>query len=384
MMHGEVMVMKIAIMGRWNATCGVSLHAELIGRKLIELGHKIVVFAPTLSSADKDWHHRHIDVEDEPWVHRVFEETDEYSYPFGGKINAVEIFKEDFDVFIVEAYNRFPVEEFKKIAKRIRKRAPLILITHLGYIRDTEPLMEIEWDAIVVFDKRFIDEIIKFFGEKIVRKTVIIPYPYAIINDVLPRRPDFAKGKILFITYGRQPIVEYLDYIRVLRKLKKKYDFVYWIIRSDGKIPFNEKWIIQTVMRPDIRTIYSLVMGADIHLLPKGETRAVVLSSTLNQILYAGTPTVVPDTRYFEYIQVNGDGIGPVVKYPLGNTIDLYEKIVALIENDELREYVSREAKKLALKYSDEVVAKMFIELFNVVLEKPASIPSIFYRYRAH
>ncbi len=376
--------MKIAIMSRWNATCGVSLHAELIGRKLVELGHKIVVFAPTLSSADRDWHHRHIDVEDEPWVYRVFEETDEYSYPFGGKINAVEIFKEDFDVFIVEAYNRFPVEEFKKIAKRIRKRAPLILVTHLGYIRDTEPLMEIEWDAIVVFDKRFIDEIIKFFGEKIVRKTVIIPYPYAIINDVLPRRPDFAKGKILFITYGRQPIIEYLDYIRVLRKLEKKYDFVYWIIRSDGKIPFNEEWIVQTVMRPDIRTIYSLVMGADIHLLPKGETRAVVLSSTLNQILYAGTPTVVPDTRYFEYIQVNGDGIGPVVKYSLGNTIDLFEKIVALIENDELREYVSREAKKLALKYSDEVVAKMFIELFNVVLEKPASIPSIFYRYRAH
>lgn len=129
----------------------------------------------------------------------------------------------DFDVFIVDAYNRFPVYEFKKIARRIRRRAPLILVTHLGLVRDMEPLMEIKWDAIVVFDKRFIDEVLVFFGTDILRKTVIIPYPYAIIDDVKPYRPDYARDKILFITYGRQPFNEYLDYIRVLRRLSREY-----------------------------------------------------------------------------------------------------------------------------------------------------------------
>lgn len=373
--------MKIAIMSRWNATCGVSLHAELIGRKLIDLGHKIVVFAPTISSANKDWHHRCIDVNDEPWVYRVFDETDEVLYPYGGKINSLEILNEDYDVFIVEAYNRFPVYEFKKIARRIRKKAPLILVTHLGLVRDTEPLMEIKWDAIVVFDKRFIDEVLIFFGRDILRKTVIIPYPYAIVDDVKPYRPDFAKDKILFITYGRQPFNEYLDYIRVLRKLSKEYELVYWIVRSDNLLPLNYEWVKQDLLKPDIKTIYRFVKGSDIHLLPKGETRAVVLSSTLNQILYSGVPTVVPNTRYFEYIDTDENGFGPVVKYMWGNTLDLYNKIKLLIEDQSLRSYVSSKAKELALKYSDLSIAKRFIELAQILIEEPKKIPSISYRY---
>lgn len=357
-------------MGRWNATCGISLHAELIGRKFIELGHEVIVFAPTIQSASKDWHHKPLDITEEPWVYRVFEETNEYLYPYGGKINLDEVIKKDFDVFIVESYNRFPIYEFKKVAQRIKKVAPLILILHLGLVRDVEPLMEIDWDAIVVYDERFINEILVYFDKSVLERTVVIPYPYAIVEGVKPYRPYFAKNKILFITYGRQPFNEYIDYIRVLRKIEGKYDFVYWVIRSDAGIPFSEKWIKQTTMRPNIKTLYSIVKGADIHLLPKSETRAIVISSTLNQILYSGTPTIVPNTRYFEHISTNSNGIGPVVKYVYGNTIDLYNKIIALIEDKNLRSYVSNKAKELALRYSDKVVTKKFIKLFKSLLSK--------------
>ena len=357
--------MKIGIMGRWNATCGVSLHTEMIGRTLRKMGHDITVFAPTLRSADKDWHHRHISVNDEPWVYRVFSETNEFDYPYGGRIEENEILDDQFDVFVVEGYNRFPVNEFQKISKILKRRMPLILVLHLAYIRDVEPLMRIDWDAITVFDQRYIDEILRPFGKDVANKAKIIPYPYAVIDEIEPIRPSFAGEKILFITYGRQPVHELLDYIRALREVVKRYDVVYWIIRSNGKIPVKEKWVIQTFARPSLQEIHSYVKGSDIHLLPKGESPGVVVSSTLSQILYTGTPTVVPNTRYFEDIPVNSEGIGAVIKYKPGNTIDLKKKIAELIENESLRRYVSLKAKELALKFRADYVTKEFIKLFQ-------------------
>jgi hypothetical protein len=38
--------MKIAMMSRWNIPCGVSLHAELVGRAWVEMGHDLQVLAP--------------------------------------------------------------------------------------------------------------------------------------------------------------------------------------------------------------------------------------------------------------------------------------------------------------------------------------------------
>ena len=38
--------MKMAILARWNTACGMSLHAELIGKELVKNGHSLTVFAP--------------------------------------------------------------------------------------------------------------------------------------------------------------------------------------------------------------------------------------------------------------------------------------------------------------------------------------------------
>ncbi|OYT40788.1 MAG: glycosyl transferase family 1 [Desulfurococcales archaeon ex4484_58] len=362
--------MRVAFMSRWNATCGISLHAELIGRELKRRGFDVIVFAPTLESANKDWHHRPLDVVDEPWVYRIYVEATDEEYPFGGDIFEERILSEEYDILIVEGYQRLPVEKLARIIKKIKNRTKLILVVHTGFIRDLEPYMKIDWDAIVVFDERYINEMVRFFGERYVKKTVVIPYPHAIIDDVEPYRPDFAKDKLLFITYGRQPISEYLDYIRVLRRLYNEYDLVYWIIRSDNKIPFNEPWIMQEIGRPDIRTIYSYVMGSDIHLLPKGETRGVVVSSTIAQILYSGTPTIVPNTRYFETIPVDINGFGPVIKYMFGNTLDLYTKIKVLIEDNWLKKTISRKAREYALQYSDKKITDQFIDLMKRLSEE--------------
>lgn len=360
--------MKIAIMGRWNATCGISLHAELIGRRLNKMGHEVIVFAPSLESANRDWHHKPIDTRDEPWVYRVYNETEEYNYPYGGWIKVDALLEEDYDALIVEGYHRFPIMEFSKVASRIKRRATLILVVHVGYLRDLIPYMSIDWDAIVVFDKRYVKELIAPCKASVLSRTYIIPYPHAIVDDdIMPFRPAFAKDKILFITYGRQPLQEYYDYIHALRRISERYDIAYWIIRSDHELPLKDKWIVQWVMRPDIMTLYSFVMGSDIHLLPKSETGAVVVSSTVAQILYSGVPIIAPDTRYFETIPVDERGYGPIVKYRLGDVLDLEKKIVELIEDDELRKTVSENARRFARKYSDGNVARMFEKLIEAL-----------------
>ena len=37
--------MKIAIIGAWNTSSGAAIHAELVARALVELGHKLTVFS---------------------------------------------------------------------------------------------------------------------------------------------------------------------------------------------------------------------------------------------------------------------------------------------------------------------------------------------------
>jgi nicotinamidase-related amidase len=64
--------MKIAMMTRWNATCGISAHAELVGGEWLKK-HDLTVFAPTLESAT-DWHHNPIEKEDEEFVIRGYEQ----------------------------------------------------------------------------------------------------------------------------------------------------------------------------------------------------------------------------------------------------------------------------------------------------------------------
>jgi len=60
---------KIALMSPWNAACGVSVHAELIGRGWIKQGHELKVFAPQTYEDDNTymWFDK-----DEPFVTRNF------------------------------------------------------------------------------------------------------------------------------------------------------------------------------------------------------------------------------------------------------------------------------------------------------------------------
>ena len=350
-------------MSRWNATCGASFHAELLCRRLSLMGYEVLVFAPSLESANADWHHRRIRVRDEGWVMRGYEEADELRYPYGGSVSR-EIIEEDYDVLIVEIYNRLPIAELEKISEKLRRKGRLIGVLHLAWRRDIPPILRIAWDALVIFDQRYYDELLSGQDLSRIGRIEEIPYPFAIVEKVSPRRIEEAEDKFLFFTYGRQPELEYIDYIRGLREICMDGKSIYFVLRSDGKLPINEPWIIQKVDRPSLKRIHEYLRGADLHLIPKSDTRGVVISSTVNQSLYSGTPTIVPDTRYFETIPSYEDG-GPLMKYRLGDLEDLGEKIRLLMKDEGVRGDLADRAREYARRMSDEVIARRFLELIG-------------------
>ncbi|RLG04486.1 MAG: hypothetical protein DRN54_00870 [Thaumarchaeota archaeon] len=355
--------MRVAFLTRWNATCGVSFHAELLCRRLSSMGYEVIVFAPKLRSANLDWHHKRIRIRDEKWVLRSYEETSELMYPDGGSVGEA-ILDEDYDVMIVEIYGRLPISELANVSEKIRRKARLIGVIHLAWRRDVPPMLKLRWDALTIFDKRYRDELLRGYDLSGIGRIEEIPYPFAVVDGQGSRRPEEAEGRFLFFSYGRQPEIEYVDYLRAARGFCEGGDAAYHILRSDSRLKVNEPWIIQEVDRPSLRKLYEMLRGADLHLLPKADTRGVVVSSTIAQSLYSGAPTIAPDTRYFETIPGSLDE-GPIVKYRLGDLDDLREKLKTLMRDESRRERISENARRYALKRSEERVAKRFLELMN-------------------
>jgi glycosyltransferase involved in cell wall biosynthesis len=343
------MSFRVALFGRWNATCGVSMHAELIGREFIEMGNELLVFAPTLGSANKWWHHIPVR-EDEDFVIRCYEEASPGGE--GGRIRGDGVLSEDYDIFIVESYASIPYRAIHRVLPRINKKARTILVVHEGSREEFKYPNPDAFDAIVVFDERYVREI---YSSPKVR---IIPYP---CHPVSPRK-SLPGEKLRFFTFGRQPPGELADYIRALGELRKKYDLVYNVVRADSLLEVREPWIMQRVGCLSTDEVYEYLRLSDLHLLPKGDTRRVVVSSTFCQTAGSLCPIVAPQTRHFETLPEK-EGVRPVVLYR--GLEDLKHKIEALIEDEEYRRRVVEMAVEYVNRNSSEVVAREFLELFE-------------------
>ncbi len=335
--------MRIGIFSRWNATCGVSLHAEMIGREFIKMGHEINVFAPFIHSANLWWHHKIIR-EDEDFVVRCYEEMDPNFR--GGKIDFEKILDKDFDLFIVESYTSIPYRDVEKLVKQLDCEKKIVVI-HEGSKEDIKYSSMDPFDHIVIFDERYY-EVVGY-----VEKVRIIPYP---CNPVKKGERKFAEDILTFFSFGRQPVEEYNDYIKALDFLSAKYDFIYRIFRSDGLIPIDKPWLEQVNKRILAEELYDYLHSADIHLLPKGNTSKVVVSSTLFQCLGSLVPTVVPNTRHFEKVDKDA-----VVIYE--DLDDLKGKLIKLIEDEDFRNKVISSAERYVEKNKAEVIAKRFLEI---------------------
>jgi hypothetical protein len=114
--------MKIGMMCAWNSDSGASVHAELIGRSWVELGHEVRIF----SFYKHDFHGTQIVGEDEDYVVRCFT-TSKASPP---KLDPVPILTADYDVFVVQDLGMLPKDALGKIFGYVRKKPrPFTLFT---------------------------------------------------------------------------------------------------------------------------------------------------------------------------------------------------------------------------------------------------------------
>ncbi len=345
--------MRIGIISRWNATCGVSMHAELIGREFLKMGNDLIVFAPFIQSANRWWHHKIIR-EDEDFVVRCYEELMPPDFT-GGWFDVNAVLNEDLDLLVVESYESLPYKYVEEIVKRLRGKIVTIAVTHEGRREDIKYDLNL-FDAVVVFDERYKREVVHGY-----QNVVVIPYP---CHPIKTGNRRFAEDLLTFFSFGRQPVGEYYDFIRVLDDLASRYEFVYRVVRSDGLLPFSRKWLIQEQRRLTTEQVYEYLNSSDVHLIPKGNTRRVVVSSTLYQCLGALVPTIVPNTRHFEILP-EIDGVKPAIVYK--DLEDLKQKIIRVIEDEEFRREVINSAKRYVEENRSDKIASKFIKLFNVI-----------------
>ena len=117
--------MKIAMTSRWNATCGISAHAELVGREWAKK-LDLTVFAPTLESA-KYWHHNPIEKENEEFVIRCYEQPVAI-----GKTGWIDerLWRGDYDVLVLQGLELLPIPTLLEIFPKIE--AKKVLVWHEG------------------------------------------------------------------------------------------------------------------------------------------------------------------------------------------------------------------------------------------------------------
>jgi glycosyltransferase involved in cell wall biosynthesis len=351
----DIFMNSIGFFSRWNATCGISMHAELVGMELIKMGYRLKVFAPHVRSANKWWHHKIVRNKEEDFVIRCYDELEPDNMS-GGSIEEEKVLSEDFDWLIVESYASIPYKDVENLVNKLKDRGvKVVAVIHEGAREQIRYSSLRIFDAVVVFDERYLNEMLPDYGDMI----EIIPFP---CYPVKKGNRKFAEDILIFFSFGRQPINEYEDYIKALDALSSKFDFVYRVVRSNGLLPFERPWLKQEQKRLYHDEVYRLLHSSDIHLLPKGQTRYVVVSSTLCQCLGALTPTVVPNTRHFEALPII-DGVKPAVVYE--NVEDLKEKLVMLIEDEEFRKKVIKASERFVEENRSDKIARRFVKLFE-------------------
>ena len=348
---------KIGFLTRWNATCGVSVHAELLASELMRRGYEVRVFAPSVFTADRYCPTHHVIGEDEDFVCRCYDEKHHEDVE-GGGVDAQRILEEDMDFLIVESYSTLPQREVERISRKLRERGvKVVAVIHEGRSDELKYKDLRAFDRIVCFDNRYLRFLSDY--EDIVE---IIPYP---CHPVRASEREFAEDKLRFFSYGVQPVWQYSDYVSALRTLNCEFEYV--VVRSDSLLPFRDKFLVQKRMRLSREEVYAFLHNSDIHLLPKGEPSrkdAVVVSSTLFLCLGSLVPTVVPNTKHFESLPTI-DGVKPAVIYE--NLEDLRMKIERLIEDESFRESVKRAALRYVEENSVEKVADKFIKLLESI-----------------
>ena len=354
---------KIALMSSWNACCGVSVHAELVGRAWLRQGHSLVVFAPRVYEDRRTYLFFSPDEEFVTRNYSFLRYGDRYgdtelidSFYFDPK----PILEADFDLFVVEKPASMPLGKLLKIFPKIKKRARTLAILHEGILPTNPYFAKFDWDAIAVFDERYKQLFSKVFSAE---KIHVVPFPCHPVETGDKKRAREKLGlpeeaKIIF-TFGRfygmedimqmlrglsegYPHLRYLCLVRnierftLLKELRRIYDFIHVILR-----------------RPTIKELYEYLKAADAILLNRTHPKHVAVSSTVHLCLGALRPILCSDVGYFYTFDKE------VIKY---RTIDELERRIMDVFEGRADETL-KSAENYVNQHSSDKIAKRLLEI---------------------
>jgi len=273
---------------------------------------------------------------------------------------------EKYDVFVAQNVERLPAEKLLEVFPRIQERAVTVLVVHEGKVPEDPLYCKFNWDAIVCFDQRYKDYLVKSFSAD---KIHIIPYPYHPLElgdkgkareklglprdekivfsfgfrpkdvvSVLPALKDVAKEyplRYVIIANPESDVVE-------LRKAKKKYDFIDLQVKP---LPLD--------------TLYTYLHASDvlsIHRESSQKYKAVV-SSSVCQVLGSGCPILFHESNF---VELNGEEI---VKYQ--NFEDMKTKLIDIFGG----KFDLNKVKAFLKEHNAENIAKRFVLLFEELIK---------------
>ena len=103
--------------------------------------------------------HKVIREEDEEFVVRCYDELNPNTMG-GGSFEEDRVLSEELDILVVESYASLPYREVEKVIRRLKnKKVAAIAVIHEG-CRDHIGYNLGLFDALVVFDERYVEEIV--------------------------------------------------------------------------------------------------------------------------------------------------------------------------------------------------------------------------------
>lgn len=344
-------------MSPWNVACGVSVHAELVGREWVKAGHELKVFAPV--ETEKTY-----TASDEPFIFRC------YSMLRNPKLTLRDLWldpkpflESTYDFFVVQNLEILPIYELIKIFPEIKKKVKTILVIHEGnkFCFSKDHLL-FDWDAIVCFDERYRKEFSQVFPSE---KIHIIPYPAhpMMLGDKVKAREKLKinQDKKVVFSYGIW-FHNRLPPLSVLEKLSQSFPLKYLAVIHEipHRKPIDEAKARYSFFEvreeaPTVEQLYTYLHASDVHLLWKfSEDPNLLVCSSAYLTLGSGCPIVINDSGYAR---------------------DLGEEVFKFKDLDELEKVLNRIFKgekptqeaidKFLTEKGASKVASSFIELFS-------------------
>lgn len=350
------------MMSLWNAANGPSIHAEMIGREWIRMGHQLTVFSSI----------RHPDARptrqtDEDFVIRHFAVDNVHPFTRASFFNPTPLLRQKLDVFIAQNVERLPSKSLIEIFPKIKRRSVTVMVAHEGKEPEDPLYYKFNWDAIVCFDERYKDFLVKHFPDNTIH---IIPYPcYPYTpgdkNESRKKLGIPLNAKVIFsFGFRAKEITRLLPHIK---ELTTKYPLKYIIIanpKSDvhllEELKIKYEFVNLQVRPIPLKELYIYLYASDALLIHRESSQKynAVISSSVCQALGSGCPILFHNSNFVD--SHNGE----IIKY--SNFEDMKKKLIKIFQQG----FDDKKVQEFLRERNSHVIANRFISLFKELLER--------------